>query len=227
MEDSPNSRGKKPASWGEWTLASIAVLIALSVIFYVFANREAIGQFFREAHYQPLGIATVPSGAVVMLDGNEIGTSPITVNTAPGPHTLIVRKEGFKESSLALNLERDHYERGENRTVRLVHAAAPWIVNIELEPIPDRVAVEKPLNASPNPASNDIARQAPSSRTEPTQSNTDAGESIAAKLSLIEQRVQIIDDKANFAATIELTMIGILIAIFLTLAAQVAGHFRK
>lgn len=228
MEDSASSIAKKASNWGELALSAVSVLLVLLVIFVLFVNREAIVQFFREAHYQPLGIATTPAGASVIFDGEEIGTSPITIKTAPGPHTIVVRKQNFKEQSLAINLERDRYERGEGRAVRLVYAADPWIVNLALDPLPseakvpvveDQVASKDSTQAVPDVADPDENPSAASS--------LGADPLLDGRIDLIEQRIQLLDGKVEFASMLKLAVIAMLVAIFLALGVQVLGHLRR
>lgn len=211
----------------ETVTTALAAAAALAAIVFLIANLNAVGQFFREAHYQPLSISTSPSGATVFLDGNDIGQSPITVNTAPGPHTLVVRKEGFQEHSVALSLERDRYERGEDKRMRLVHKAEPWLANIELEPIAVPSVAAEPQRSMPGPVESKGSPQSPVRREEHSQVDAVLPESVAARLSLLEQRIQIVDDKAEFAATLKLSILGILVTIFLALVVQVLGSFRK
>lgn len=48
-------------------------------------------------------VATTPAGADVFLDGNRLGTTPVKVQVErKKPHTLVFRKEGYKEASCIL-----------------------------------------------------------------------------------------------------------------------------
>jgi hypothetical protein len=45
-----------------------------------------------------IDIHTTPPGATVLLDGDTIGTSPVTLsNVAPGTHTLVIKKTGYTD----------------------------------------------------------------------------------------------------------------------------------
>lgn len=43
-----------------------------------------------------LTIATTPTGAALIIDGQAAGASPITTELAPGAHTVIARRDGYQ-----------------------------------------------------------------------------------------------------------------------------------
>ena len=51
-----------------------------------------------------LVIQSTPSGADIELDGAFVGNTPSTVNVTPGPHEVIVKKNGFAEWTRKLNI---------------------------------------------------------------------------------------------------------------------------
>lgn len=57
------------------------------------------------AGHGPVNIptATNPNGADVYLDGNRLGTTPVTVQVErKKPHTLVFKKAGYKDASCVL-----------------------------------------------------------------------------------------------------------------------------
>ncbi len=59
-------------------------------------------------------VDSIPPGATVMLDGDEVGTTPLRVEVSPGPHTVELSAPGYDPFSHGLDLER-----GTTESVRL------------------------------------------------------------------------------------------------------------
>ncbi|WP_232054710.1 PEGA domain-containing protein [Thermococcus sp. 2319x1] len=56
--------------------------------------------------YGYLRVESSPSGAEVYVDGSYVGTAPITdYRLSPGEHTIKVRKEGYQEYTITVNVE--------------------------------------------------------------------------------------------------------------------------
>jgi hypothetical protein len=49
-------------------------------------------------------IESSPPGADIEVDGSFVGNSPSTINAAPGPHEICVKKKGFADWSRKLNV---------------------------------------------------------------------------------------------------------------------------
>jgi hypothetical protein len=48
------------------------------------------------ARPSPLTVTTVPAGAAVGLDAKRaLGSTPLTIEIPPGPHTIVVRRDGY------------------------------------------------------------------------------------------------------------------------------------
>lgn len=227
MDDSASSEKKESANWGELALAAIAVIVVLSVAVFLFINRDSLARFFTEAHYQPLSISTTPSGGSVVLDGKEVGTSPVTVRTAPGPHTVLVRKAGFKEHSIALSLERDRYERGEGRAIKLVQAAEPWIVNVELQPDDQHIAQTSSHSSVSEALGNQVAPQTPVESIKPSPPDGRTSVPIETRLVILEERLTATNERVDFAVMLKLAIIAVVVAIFLALGLQAFVNLRK
>jgi hypothetical protein len=41
-------------------------------------------------------VATTPTGAYVAVDGQGAGVTPVSFEAAAGPHTLLIRRDGFQ-----------------------------------------------------------------------------------------------------------------------------------
>jgi len=53
----------------------------------------------------PLQIASIPSGAKVLVDGQELGTTPYEGQAATGEHILVLRREGFFDYSQPIRMD--------------------------------------------------------------------------------------------------------------------------
>lgn len=51
-------------------------------------------------------VDSVPSGAAVMLDGDEVGTTPLRVAVSPGPHTVELSAPGYDPFSETVDIDR-------------------------------------------------------------------------------------------------------------------------
>jgi hypothetical protein len=48
-------------------------------------------------------VTTTPSGALVVLDGKPVaGVTPLSVDVRPGPHSLVVRHDGYSSENRAI-----------------------------------------------------------------------------------------------------------------------------
>jgi tetratricopeptide (TPR) repeat protein len=54
---------------------------------------------------QQVSILSEPPGATVLLDDQNVGVTPLTRDTAPGKHRLVLRLEGYAEQNTELRLE--------------------------------------------------------------------------------------------------------------------------
>jgi tetratricopeptide (TPR) repeat protein len=54
---------------------------------------------------QQISVLSEPAGAVVLLDGQNIGVTPITRDIPPGKHRLVLRLDGYQESTKDVVLE--------------------------------------------------------------------------------------------------------------------------
>ena len=219
-------------SLGEWVqiiLFFAAIGLLIFVAYLMISNREAIFQYMREAHYQPLAIATAPSGATILLDGNAIGVSPITVRTSAGAHTVTVRKEGFAEQSLAIDLENDRYERQKGEHLKLTYKAKPWTVNFKLvgaEPAP--TAALSPSDASQSAIEKlqkDIAATRDLIAADPDKALSVS--SLKGRVEILEQRVLAVDQKIDLSNTLKLAIWGTLLATFFALIAFLVSVLRR
>lgn len=212
--------------WAQLVLFAAAIGLILYVGYLLVSNREDIFQYMREAHYKPLAIATTPSGATVNLDGKEIGRTPITINTYAGAHTVTVKKEGFIEQSLAVNLEDDRYERTNENRSRLVYSAKPWILNLNLEPQHSKLTTAEeatlPLENRQSPLISQTI-PTPSSTAEPIKDQA----SLMGRIELIENRLSAVDQKIDLAVTLKLGVLGTLAAVFFAFIAFLVGMRRR
>jgi hypothetical protein len=60
----------------------------------------------------PIKIISVPSGANLKIDGQEVGITPYTANLRIGSHTLEFRKEGYSAGSTPLDIAPDELPGG-------------------------------------------------------------------------------------------------------------------
>lgn len=51
-----------------------------------------------------LEINTVPEGALIVLDGKEIGNSPVVAKVDTGTHTIVCQKEGFYQKKVVIRI---------------------------------------------------------------------------------------------------------------------------
>jgi hypothetical protein len=51
-----------------------------------------------------LAIDSTPPGADIEVDGNFVGSTPSTINVAPGSHTIAVKRKGFSDWNRTLNV---------------------------------------------------------------------------------------------------------------------------
>lgn len=51
-----------------------------------------------------LEINTIPSGALISVDGKEYGTSPVSVKIDTGKHTIVCQKEGFYQKKVVIQV---------------------------------------------------------------------------------------------------------------------------
>ena len=68
-------------------------------------ERDKVARLLRELQTRPtsLSIRTLPAGARVKIDGNEVGTSPINVTLPGGPHRVVIdRGRDHQERDLEL-----------------------------------------------------------------------------------------------------------------------------
>lgn len=226
MVDGSRSPSMALTEWVQAALFVAALGLLLFVGYLLFSNSSAILKYLREAHYEPLAIATSPSGANVYLDGRSIGITPVTVKTFAGAHSVEIVKSGYAEQSLAINLERDRYNRKDGKNYTLTHAAKPWIVNLKLERISAAVTSTElptitPSHAEARPES---LQQGRALRSTPPPASTGI---VDGRLGLIEQRLNIIDQKIDLANTVKLPIWGTLAAIFLTLGGFLFALLRK
>ena len=76
-------------------------------------DREAVNESIvtlerkSKAVTQRLTIATLPSGAEVLVDGKTLGGSPTSVDLAPGPHQLAIVKEGHARFERSFEMPTD------------------------------------------------------------------------------------------------------------------------
>jgi len=59
-----------------------------------------------------LTVNTTPQGAMLKLDGNEVGTTPRMIYVGAGKHTLTFSKEGFTDGNFPLEISRDDVSGG-------------------------------------------------------------------------------------------------------------------
>jgi hypothetical protein len=51
-----------------------------------------------------VSIASRPAGAQVLLDDRPLGPSPLDARVQPGPHVLLIRKDGYADQRISLSL---------------------------------------------------------------------------------------------------------------------------
>ena len=51
-----------------------------------------------------LAVESNVTGADIEVDGSFVGSTPSTVSVAPGQHTIAVKKKGFGDWSLTMNV---------------------------------------------------------------------------------------------------------------------------
>jgi tetratricopeptide (TPR) repeat protein len=54
---------------------------------------------------QQVSVLSEPAGATVLLDGQNVGVTPVTRDIAPGKHRLVLRLSGYADASAELHLE--------------------------------------------------------------------------------------------------------------------------
>lgn len=84
-----------------------------------------------------LVLDSVPSGAGVMLDGDDVGTTPLQLEVPPGLHTVELSVEGYEPFSQAIDIDR-----GTTESLRLRLSAtvqpAPAPRPADTSPVPTR-----------------------------------------------------------------------------------------
>lgn len=80
-------------------------------------------------------VDSIPSGARVMLDGDDVGTTPLQLEVSPGSHTMELSADGYEPFSQAVDIDR-----GTTESLRLRLSATA-------QPVP----APRPADPSPTP----------------------------------------------------------------------------
>jgi hypothetical protein len=83
----PSKRSALPRSWIAAGVAACAVVAALTGSWFFMSSATA-------ASNGTLVVETNPPGADVVVDGAPRGQTPLTLPLKPGPHTVVVRRDG-------------------------------------------------------------------------------------------------------------------------------------
>lgn len=83
-------------------VSGVIFLVVLVIsITIAFIYKKEIGAFFERSKYIQFSIASDPSGANIVLDGNDIGITPVTLEIMFGQHTIEFKKLHFQTKSVA------------------------------------------------------------------------------------------------------------------------------
>lgn len=225
MNNQNISNEKQKPGLADLIMTGVVVALIIAAVILAYSYRQSITKTLKELSNSPLAIATQPEGATILLDGVIIGTSPITVKTSSGAHTVMAKKAGYVTTSSAIDLEMDSYEGlGSKRSI--VYRAKPWIVNYKLHPSPISTQSIPPSKVVPDVIKNKVTQL----QFETTLSSVDANNSIGAlsnKIINLEQDNSQLREEVrelrgiwiqflSFSTAILLSLLGIAVTIFLT-----------
>lgn len=94
--------------WG-WMIVSLFLMIAWNAfwntLFFQSASAEAPPNEATSAGFGNIHAVTEPPGAGILMDGNFVGVTPIRFDWEPGSHRLEIKKYGYHDLIVDLNLE--------------------------------------------------------------------------------------------------------------------------
>jgi hypothetical protein len=80
------------------------------------ANAGQVAQIASSTRSGSIAVESEPSGAGIWLDGLPVGETPATLHgVKPGPHLLVLRKRGFVETEVHVDVEADAVQRVEGQ----------------------------------------------------------------------------------------------------------------
>lgn len=200
---------------------AIGATLILAIGYFLFSNIGKVRTFLRESDTYPLAISTSPNDANVVLDGQVIGKSPVTVLTFPGAHVITVRKDGYQPQSQAFELSRDQYTSDKEWKQELIKNGSPWSYNFKL------AAVSNQIKSNTNASTKNAMSQLDSlqSQIKDLHSLILANPEQSLNYGLMKNRIDSLEkgmtdlrEQARFSNNLSVGLWATLVAIFLTLA---------
>lgn len=97
-DEKPKSKKAPAKMTGPFMLLSILALVLSAGLVYF---------FFFWSNQVSVVLHSDPPGATMILDGKNLGVSPVKTKTSPGTHTLIIRQPGFQTFEQEINVQFD------------------------------------------------------------------------------------------------------------------------
>ena len=140
-----------------------------------------------------LTVTSTPRGAVVSVDGAEVGITPWSAETRPGRHGVVIAMAGFlkDERTVQIHMDRDTVVDFAPR-----RAAGPATLHVETEPpatlrVDGKELGETPLTAEVPPGEHQLEVTLDGYKTVAQQVTVDAGQGVSVRVPL--QRAQLQD----------------------------------
>lgn len=102
---------EKPGYQDFTTTIRSDILTQQSLVYYLVPVTQTTTSVIPQTAHCNVQIDSDPSGALLRLDSRDCGTTPLTVSLEPGSHYLLLSKEGFRDYSESIDLNRDAYLR--------------------------------------------------------------------------------------------------------------------
>ena len=138
-------------------------------------------------------MSSTPHGAVVSVDGVEVGVTPWSAETKPGRHTVTISAAGFLKDERTVQI---HTERDTVVDFAPRRAPGPATLHVETEPpatlrVNGKELGETPLTAEVQPGEHQLEVSLDGYKTVAQQVTVDAGQGVSVRVPL--QRAQLQD----------------------------------
>jgi len=119
--------------------------IVVTALLFVSVFCFSLAVFAQQSNNATLVVDSEPNSAQVFLDNVPRGTTPATISTTAGTHTLLVRKDGCRDSFLFITLKKDETRKV---TIRLTCAAARASLIVESNPVGAQIYINGQLRGT-------------------------------------------------------------------------------
>lgn len=149
VDDAPSVPCERSATFDRTYGLIASVAFASAVVAYVAVRAWFVPVDAAAVVPATVSVTSQPAGAVLLIDGQPKGTTPLTFSMAPGQHTLLVRA-GQAERAVRVTLGPGAQVAQYFDLTTSAQAPSPGRVSIVTEPAGARVAVDgRPRGVSP------------------------------------------------------------------------------